>query len=94
MSCPWYRMAPEVIWYLGWPIRQKASVLLPEPLGPMMACTSPEGTARERPLTISLPSTATCRSSILKTAPFLLILPFVAPLLPSKLRIAARCSAR
>ncbi len=32
-------------------------VLLPEPLGPMMACTSPERTVRSIPLRISLPAT-------------------------------------
>src|SRR5260370_17515780 len=39
-----------------------ASVLLPEPFGPMIACTSPLRTTRSIPLRISLPSTVTCRS--------------------------------
>src|SRR2546428_11089845 len=41
-----------------------ASVLLPEPLGPMIACTSPARTTRSMPRRIGLPSTATCRSLI------------------------------
>src|SRR5438128_6194270 len=39
-----------------------ASVLLPEPFGPMIACTSPLRTTRSIPLRISLPSTVTWRS--------------------------------
>src|SRR5438445_5944019 len=39
-----------------------ASVLLPEPFGPMIACTSPLRTTRSIPFRISLPSTVTCRS--------------------------------
>src|SRR5919106_1727204 len=57
-----------------------ARVLLPEPFGPMTACTSPAGISSESPLTIGLPSTDTCRSSILSTAPFAVILAPVANL--------------
>src|SRR5712692_11904000 len=39
-----------------------ASVLLPEPFGPMIACTSPLRTTRSIPFRISLPSTVTWRS--------------------------------
>src|SRR4051794_29469281 len=39
-------------------------VLLPEPFGPMMACTSPLFTVRLTPLRISLSSIETCRFSI------------------------------
>src|SRR5262245_44383848 len=39
-----------------------ASVLLPDPFGPIRAWISPFFTSRLRPLRISLPSTATCRS--------------------------------
>src|SRR5207245_900730 len=39
-----------------------ASVLLPEPFGPMIACTSPLRTTRSIPFRISLPSTITWRS--------------------------------
>src|SRR6266545_7226738 len=39
-----------------------ASVLLPEPLGPMIACTSPLRTTRSIPFRISFPSTFTWRS--------------------------------
>src|SRR5262245_9878570 len=42
-----------------------ASVLLPEPFGPISACTSPTGTSRLRPLRIVLPAAATVRSEIL-----------------------------
>src|SRR2546428_4213164 len=41
-----------------------ASVLLPEPFGPMIACTSPLFTARSIPFRIGLPSTVTWRSLI------------------------------
>src|SRR2546422_1827922 len=48
-----------------------ASVDLPEPLGPMIACTSFGETARSTPLTISVPSSvATCRFLISSTAKF------------------------
>src|SRR2546430_11557171 len=40
----------------------RASVLLPEPFGPMIACTSPLRTTRSIPFRISLPSTVTWRS--------------------------------
>src|SRR6266542_4559745 len=39
-----------------------ASVLLPDPFGPMIACTSPLRTTRSIPLRISLSSTLTWRS--------------------------------
>src|SRR3979409_1989359 len=39
-----------------------ASVLLPDPFGPMIACTSPLRTTRSIPFRISLPSTLTWRS--------------------------------
>src|SRR5438105_15909346 len=41
-----------------------ASVLLPEPFGPMIACTSPLRTTRSMPRRICLPSTSTWRSFI------------------------------
>src|SRR5579875_3244583 len=47
------------------------SVLLPEPLGPITACTSPLFKARETPFRISRPSTLTCRFRISKSAKFL-----------------------
>ena len=59
---------PEVMWYLGWPAIEYASVDLPEPFGPMIACTSPELMVRSTPRRISLApasvSTETCRSRI------------------------------
>src|SRR5919202_4619416 len=45
-----------------------ASVDLPEPLGPMSACTSPGRTMRSRPLRICLSSAWTWRFSILSSA--------------------------
>src|SRR5687767_385778 len=39
----------------------RASVLLPEPFGPMMAWISPASTCRLIPFRISLPSARTCR---------------------------------
>src|SRR5438270_2485327 len=44
------------------------SVLLPDPFGPITACTSPLLTASETPLRISRPSTLTRRSLISKSA--------------------------
>src|SRR5690606_24718624 len=51
--------SPSVTSYLGWPITAEARVLLPVPLGPMTACTSPPFRARSTPVRISLPSTDT-----------------------------------
>src|SRR3989338_8612051 len=66
-SSPRYRTVPCVITYFGCPMRQKERVLLPEPLGPMRAWTSPALTVRLTPFTISFPSTATWRPSITKS---------------------------
>src|SRR6267143_381825 len=44
-----------------------ASVLLPDPFGPMIACTSPLRTTRSIPFRISLPSTLTWRSSMTRS---------------------------
>src|SRR6185312_8131924 len=44
-----------------------ASVLLPEPFGPMIACTSPLRTVSSIPLRIGLPSTSTCRSRMTRS---------------------------
>src|SRR5262249_39480613 len=44
-----------------------ASVLLPEPFGPIRACTSPRGTCTVRPRTISCSPTETRRFSTLKS---------------------------
>src|SRR5215471_4702449 len=65
------RTDPPVTSYPGWPIRVLESVLLPEPLGPMTACTSPRLSPSETPRRISRPSTETCRSWISKSANFL-----------------------
>ena len=43
-SSPWNVIVPAVTSYSGEPISVLPSVLLPEPLGPMMACTSPGAT--------------------------------------------------
>ena len=42
--------SPPVTSYSGWPASTRASVLLPEPFGPMMACTSPAFTVQVDPL--------------------------------------------
>ena len=52
---------PAVTVNFSLPASTDASVDLPEPLGPMMACTSPALTSRSIPLRISLPSTEACR---------------------------------
>src|SRR6267143_2544004 len=64
MSMPSSRTWPRPILYLGCPMIASESVLLPEPFGPMIACTEPLSTTRSIPLRIVLPSTLTTRSLI------------------------------
>src|SRR2546430_9090297 len=61
---PSRRTWPRSILYFGWPMIASESVLLPEPLGPMIAWTEPLSTTRSIPLRIVLPSTLTTRSLI------------------------------
>src|SRR5258708_7077471 len=72
MSTPSRRIWPSVTSYAGWPAIAYARVDLPEPFGPMTACTSPDEIVRSTPLTIGVPSSrATCRffsSSVAKIA--------------------------
>src|SRR6185503_18399432 len=49
--------SPPVTSYCGCPASTFASVDLPDPFGPIMACTSPLLTVRLMPFRISLPST-------------------------------------
>src|SRR5207247_1410424 len=56
------RMSPLVTMNLGCPITVEASVLFPEPFGPIMACISPCLTWKSTPLRISLPSIVAWRS--------------------------------
>src|SRR6059036_3155632 len=60
-SLPRYCADPVVMVYAGFPARTWASVLFPDPFGPMMACTSPARTVRSTPRRISLPSIPACR---------------------------------
>src|ERR1700752_5142570 len=60
-SLPSYFAEPPRTSYAGWPARTWASVLLPDPFGPMMAWTSPSRIVRSTPLRISFPATATRR---------------------------------
>ena len=53
--------SPSVTSYEGCPTSTLLSVLLPEPLGPMMACTSPGRTSRSIPFNISLPLMLACK---------------------------------
>ena len=53
MSSPWKWIDPPVTSYSGLPSSVEASVLLPEPFGPMMAWTSPALTVSDSPLRIS-----------------------------------------
>ena len=53
MSSPWYTIEPWVTSYSGEASNTLASVLLPDPLGPMMAWTSPVLTCNDRPRRIS-----------------------------------------
>jgi 4-hydroxy-3-methylbut-2-en-1-yl diphosphate synthase IspG/GcpE len=53
---PLYIISPSVTVYAGCPTSTLLNVLFPEPLGPIMACTSPALTVRFIPFNISLPS--------------------------------------
>ena len=64
MLCPSIRMSPFVTLYFVCPSSVNARVLLPDPFGPMRACTSPWLIVRSTPFRISLPSTETWRSRI------------------------------
>jgi hypothetical protein len=56
MSSPSSVTVPPVTTYPSCPAMTFERVDLPEPLGPMMAWTSPLGTSRVTPLRISVPS--------------------------------------
>src|SRR5579872_338612 len=60
--------------YPGWPASAYDSVDLPDPFGPITACTSPLLMLRVTPLRISLPSTLARRSRISKSANLVLAL--------------------
>ncbi len=53
---PLNQISPSVTSYFGLPIMTFARVLLPEPLGPISAWTSPRFTTRSTPRRIGLPS--------------------------------------
>ena len=53
MSSPWKKIVPPVTSYSGEASSVLARVLLPEPLGPMMACASPALTVSDSPRRIS-----------------------------------------
>ncbi len=55
MSSPWNRIRPAVTTYSGEPSKVLARVLLPDPLGPMMACDSPALTVSDSPRRMSSP---------------------------------------
>ena len=65
---------PSVTSYSSRPASVADSVLLPEPFGPMMACTSPGLISRSNPLRISLPSTLTFKFLMLN-----MLCPQIAP---------------
>ena len=58
-SCPSSRIWPWVTVYFGWPAIEYASVDLPDPFGPMIACVSPDETVRSTPCRISRSSSTT-----------------------------------
>ena len=60
-SSPRKVMLPAVFSNLGLPAITAERVDLPEPFGPMMACTSPLGISRLMPLRISVPCTLACK---------------------------------
>src|SRR4051812_28250628 len=63
---------PSVTLYNSRPARTPASVLFPEPFGPMMACTSPALTVRSMPLRISRSPTVACRFLISSSGMYVL----------------------
>jgi len=63
-SFPSYSTWPLVTSKVSRPASTCDSVLLPEPLGPMMACTSPGRTTRSMPLRISFSPTRACSPRI------------------------------
>src|SRR6185437_10869063 len=74
-SSPLKTIEPSVTSSAGWPMIALARVDLPDPFGPISACTLPFSTSRSRPRRISLPSALTCRlriSSSANFAPFVL----------------------
>src|SRR5437762_496835 len=68
ISSPLKVIEPSVTSYSGWPMIVEASVDLPEPLGPMRACSSPLLTDRSTPRRISRSSTRTWRLRISRSA--------------------------
>ena len=64
MLSPSTSTSPFVTLYFGCPRSVFASVLLPEPFGPISACISPWFMVRSTPFSISVPSTDACRSRI------------------------------
>src|SRR5258708_6547476 len=68
MFCPLKSTSPPSMEYPGWPMSAYESVDLPDPFGPITACTSPLLMERVTPLRISLPSTLARRSRISKSA--------------------------
>src|SRR5436853_1311380 len=68
MSSPLKVIEPSVTSKAGWPMITLARVDLPEPLGPISACTFPFSTSRSSPLRIFLSSTSTCRFRISSSA--------------------------
>jgi hypothetical protein len=63
-SWPLYVTDPPVTVYAGCPASTCASVLFPDPFGPITACTSPGFTVRLMPRRISLSLTVARRSLI------------------------------
>src|SRR5688572_29423648 len=60
-------MVPSVTSYPGCPASTCASVLFPDPLGPITACTSPSLTVRSTPRRISFPAIDALRFLISNT---------------------------
>src|SRR5438874_1475381 len=61
ISLPSSRISPSVTSRLGWPMIAFASVDLPDPFGPIIACTLPLSTVRSSPLRISRSPAVTYR---------------------------------
>src|SRR4051794_14302133 len=86
MSSPWKKTLPLVTSYSGEANSVLASVLLPEPFGPMMACASPALTVSDSPRRISpgfsfgadsLGAGLACRSSMRKSSLPAVVMPSV-----------------
>ena len=71
--------SPSVTSKAGLPTNTLLNVLLPEPFGPMIACTSPGFTVRLMPFNISLPLILACKFLTSNITFYIIIIPHCPP---------------